>query len=1116
MGDPISAAASAVGIISLGLQVCQGLISYCESWKSRDADVAHAYDKINGLRNILERLELVVPRLDFSNGKIVQDVNSSIVSCTNGIEKLREMLGKCDSYASQGFILKHAQKALYPFKKEILQSLKATVTDLQDNLSSSLHVIEIDVLGSQAHALSSLSSISKATEAGVRGLESSLKSLNGKIEAVHPAIPIMQQQTNTIVPNTQGLDSALENIQHDLHNNHQDLASHLSKLEAQMEKLSTRVETAIVQGLNEYGRSLFEAMQSSHPATSPRWADVGELDLAIKSFQMDLIQRPDLLRSVCDEAVRVEPNLRHVIQGSEQVLCSSNFSKFRRQLRTPRCSCRPSTAFKALSAPRLRGSTRSLNAWFSLSSFKHRQDCPLYATSERRHSIGINLSYCGLILAKAAQASISITRGAGGFSISPTLTFSPVVPSSSAVFSVFDFGHWDSVTDTQQRLKAFVKKLRQLFQDGKASPFDVDEDGNSLLHKACIGLYTLLCLDLENVNVDFDFYFQFIQELHGLGAPINTVNYSGLTCLSTLMPCYAVARQKQLTDLSLRMLDMGAEYRGIPPIFLAEILPHLNQELAKIMDFADALDCNEISKAVLLRSEVQLRQAIRALPHLINSANKFGQTPLHLSVDWPRGMKILLNADADIDMPDDSGRLPIHYATHQESLETLSLLGEADCALYTFSDHHQSGVGVLKYAIDNEFHDTWQNLSPFPQNLAATTDFVIALEANRRRRLQRLASNFLPTDILQAFGFSQNKVFDEDAVLAVAALRKRGIAVPSPLLLPDLKTTVYHIPHLTVRILDSLWNAGFRDIDAYDEDGLTPLMIVSFLHCELHDGLERVAWMQAKGADIHRVQKRLDQLAEAGSTCEVYLTNRKSNRTALHHIGLTVGEKLQQLLSWSPKNDARPDFVFLASSLSELLNTHLNVYSLMGPEMVAHGLVEHNMLSLLWGTDGPAVDPERLSWSRLMFITDLLTKILESGNPAWRWLSSKILRFWTFERLGLTHTCCHRDIVGFHTILRPFGNDADISEIHEEEHEILGRLEDLLSEFEEKRLESGDSLTDFLKGYWRDRIDEVLTETTFMDEEKLREIGVVLHTKVEDTEKNSAFGSTELPLLCCS
>lgn len=53
------------------------------------------------------------------------------------------------------------------------------------------------------------------------------------------------------------------------------------------------------------------------------------------------------------------------------------------------------------------------------------------------------------------------------------------------------------------------------------------------------------------------------------------------------MPCYAVAHQKQLTDLSLRMLDMGAEYRGIPPIFLAEILPHLKQELAKILDFAD-------------------------------------------------------------------------------------------------------------------------------------------------------------------------------------------------------------------------------------------------------------------------------------------------------------------------------------------------------------------------------------------------------------------------------------------------------------------------------------------------------------------------------------------------
>lgn len=337
---------------------------------------------------------------------------------------------------------------------------------------------------------------------------------------------------------------------------------------------------------------------------------------------MDLIQRPDLLRSVCDEAVRVEPNLRHVIQGSEQVLCSSNFSRFRRQLRTPRCSCRPSTAFKALSAPRLRGSTRSLNAWFSLSSFKHCQDCPLYATSERRHSIGINLSYCGLILAKAAQASISITRGAGGFSISPTLTFGPVVPSSSAVFSVFDFGHWDSVTDTQQRLKAFVKKSRQLFQDGKASPFDVDEDGNSLLHVNMSLLLVMLSLLKRFRKLASDFILfcvltlktsmltlisissssrscmvlEFLSTLSTtLGCRSLYDNFQSSliltefyrTCLSTLMPCYAVARQKQLTDLSLRMLAMGAEYHGTPPIFLAEILPHLNQELAKIMDFAD-------------------------------------------------------------------------------------------------------------------------------------------------------------------------------------------------------------------------------------------------------------------------------------------------------------------------------------------------------------------------------------------------------------------------------------------------------------------------------------------------------------------------------------------------
>ena len=50
------AAAGAVGVISLGIQVCQGLVSYCNAWKSHDKDIGDASERLVGLRYILETL----------------------------------------------------------------------------------------------------------------------------------------------------------------------------------------------------------------------------------------------------------------------------------------------------------------------------------------------------------------------------------------------------------------------------------------------------------------------------------------------------------------------------------------------------------------------------------------------------------------------------------------------------------------------------------------------------------------------------------------------------------------------------------------------------------------------------------------------------------------------------------------------------------------------------------------------------------------------------------------------------------------------------------------------------------------------------------------------------
>ncbi|KAL8788612.1 MAG: hypothetical protein Q9195_007207 [Heterodermia aff. obscurata] len=57
MGDPFSVAASAVSVVSLGIQVCQGLLSYYDDFKSFDDTINSLCQKIENLRATFEICE---------------------------------------------------------------------------------------------------------------------------------------------------------------------------------------------------------------------------------------------------------------------------------------------------------------------------------------------------------------------------------------------------------------------------------------------------------------------------------------------------------------------------------------------------------------------------------------------------------------------------------------------------------------------------------------------------------------------------------------------------------------------------------------------------------------------------------------------------------------------------------------------------------------------------------------------------------------------------------------------------------------------------------------------------------------------------------------------------
>ena len=86
------------------------------------------------------------------------------------------------------------------------------------------------------------------------------------------------------------------------------------------------------------------------------------------------------------------------------------------------------------------------------------------------------------------EYTFSITSGAGGFAISPQLTVIRVVDGDRSTAFLQVRAAEEALQDMSQeervvhRLRDVIESLRGLFSAGDASPFDVDQDGRTLLH----------------------------------------------------------------------------------------------------------------------------------------------------------------------------------------------------------------------------------------------------------------------------------------------------------------------------------------------------------------------------------------------------------------------------------------------------------------------------------------------------------------------------------------------------------------------------------------------------------------------------------------------------------
>ncbi|THV72585.1 hypothetical protein D6D27_09574, partial [Aureobasidium pullulans] len=157
---------TAVGVISLGIQVLEGIVDYYGAYKDYGDDIASLCTSSVALLQTLQYLQVQLDRKGSTPDDFRADILASIYQCNDGLQRLRKRLNKikAEPMPADGNLLRNIQrqatnqlrKATYPFKCSTLAKLRETVQDLRDNLSLALQALDLNVAEQTARTLAKI------------------------------------------------------------------------------------------------------------------------------------------------------------------------------------------------------------------------------------------------------------------------------------------------------------------------------------------------------------------------------------------------------------------------------------------------------------------------------------------------------------------------------------------------------------------------------------------------------------------------------------------------------------------------------------------------------------------------------------------------------------------------------------------------------------------------------------------------------------------------------------------------------------------------------------------------------------------------------------------------
>lgn len=159
--EAIGTISNIAGILSAGIQVCEGLINYYNAWKGSKKENADMIKSIEGLLTNFALLKAVLQSPAFGK-TMATTVESSILDCEDSIAELRDELKKVmvckpsvmnvddlvarENHENQGFrdkMSEQGRRILYPFRKSTLMRLQESIEHVRSNLVLAMDILNL-------------------------------------------------------------------------------------------------------------------------------------------------------------------------------------------------------------------------------------------------------------------------------------------------------------------------------------------------------------------------------------------------------------------------------------------------------------------------------------------------------------------------------------------------------------------------------------------------------------------------------------------------------------------------------------------------------------------------------------------------------------------------------------------------------------------------------------------------------------------------------------------------------------------------------------------------------------------------------------------------------------